>query len=384
MSPRHRAKEFIRFLKKIDRTVAKHLDLHLIVDNYTTHKTKEVQAWLERHPRFKLHFIPTSSSWLNLVERFFAEITGKRIRRGVFQSVAELEAAIDDYLAKNNASPKPFVWTKTANIILEKHQRARTVLGAVINGRQALSRNTSVKVPVPGFAFLGRMALRTIVARCASAPRKLKAGVPSARRRVCAWRAQGGAPGRSHRLALARLVRRSFVCEEEQLPGFSQMPLHVISQHGEEDMGLHAALKPVADRADLKVHALERAEGAFHFGQAFVIQDGCFGAHAGLGGGRANDIEAIQGRFGGGALFIDAEGERGILDIEIEVLADLVFPMTLPTRTPILSPLTDGRRRPGRNLFQRALRGGDQLLAFGRAEPRRLRGLRQATSRSPG
>ena len=77
--PRHRAKEFIRFLKKIDRTVAKHLDLHLIVDNYTTHKTKEVQASLERHPRFKLHFIPTSSSWLNLVERFFAEITGKRI-----------------------------------------------------------------------------------------------------------------------------------------------------------------------------------------------------------------------------------------------------------------------------------------------------------------
>ena len=78
--PRHRAKEFIRFLKKIDRTVAKHLDLHLIVYNYTTHKTKEVQAWLERHPRFKLHFIPTSSSSLNLVERFFAEITGKRIR----------------------------------------------------------------------------------------------------------------------------------------------------------------------------------------------------------------------------------------------------------------------------------------------------------------
>ncbi|MGB9164425.1 MAG: IS630 family transposase, partial [Rhodomicrobium sp.] len=78
------------------------------------------------------------SSWLNLVERFFAEITGKRIRRGVFKSVAELEAAIDDYLAKNNDSPKPFVWTKTANIILEKHQRARTVLGAVINGRQAL------------------------------------------------------------------------------------------------------------------------------------------------------------------------------------------------------------------------------------------------------
>jgi transposase len=77
--PRHRAKEFIRFLKTIERTVTKHLDLHLIVDNYTTHKTKEAQAWLAKHPRFKLHFTPTSSSWLNLVERFFAEITGKRI-----------------------------------------------------------------------------------------------------------------------------------------------------------------------------------------------------------------------------------------------------------------------------------------------------------------
>ena len=136
--PRHRAKEFIRFLKKIDRTVAKHLDLHLIVDNYITHKTDQVKAWLERHPRFKLHFIPTSSSWLNLVERFFAEITGKRIRRGVFKSVAELEAAIHDYLAKNNASPKPFVWTKTAKIILEKNERARAVLCAVKSGSQAL------------------------------------------------------------------------------------------------------------------------------------------------------------------------------------------------------------------------------------------------------
>ena len=90
-------------------------------------------------------------------------------------------------------------------------------------------------------------------------------------------------------------------------------------------MGLHAALKPVADRADLKVHALERAEGAFHFGQAFVIQDGCFGAHAGLGGGRANDIEAIQGRFGGGALFIDAEGERGILDRDRSACRPCIF-----------------------------------------------------------
>jgi transposase len=129
--PRHRSKEFIRFLKKIDGIVAAHLDLHLIVDNYTTHKTKAVQAWLKKHPRFKLHFIPTSSSWLNLVERFFAEITDKRIRRGVFKSVEELEAAIDDYLAKHNASPKPFVWTKTADAILTKTAAARIALEAI-------------------------------------------------------------------------------------------------------------------------------------------------------------------------------------------------------------------------------------------------------------
>jgi len=135
--PRHRAKEFLRFLKMIDRSIAKHLNLHLIVDNYTTHKTKAVQAWLKKHPRFKLHFIPTSSSWLNLVERFFAEITGKRIRRGVFKSVADLEAAIEDYLAKHNADPKPFVWTKTADVILAKNASARAALNAK-NGNQAL------------------------------------------------------------------------------------------------------------------------------------------------------------------------------------------------------------------------------------------------------
>ena len=136
--PRHRAKEFIRFLKKIDRVVAKHRELHLIVDNYTTHKTKAVKAWLDKHPRFRLHFTPTSSSWLNLVERFFAEISGKRIRRGVFKSVVELEAAIHDYLAKHNAAPKPFVWTKTADAILEKYARARAALDAVKTGNQAL------------------------------------------------------------------------------------------------------------------------------------------------------------------------------------------------------------------------------------------------------
>ena len=112
--PRHSAKEFIRFLKRIHRCVKKHLDIHLVLDNYGTHKTPEVKAWLAKHPRFKLHFTPTSASWLNLVERFFAEITTKRIRRGIFKSVAELEQAIHDYLDRHNCDPKPFVWTKTA------------------------------------------------------------------------------------------------------------------------------------------------------------------------------------------------------------------------------------------------------------------------------
>jgi len=126
--PRHRAKEFIRFLKKIERVVAKHLDIHAICDNYSTHKTPQVRAWLDKHPRFKLHFIPTSSSWLNLVERFFAEITDKRIRRGVFKSVEQLEAAIHDFLAKHNTAPKPFVWHTPAKKIIAKVRRGRAAL----------------------------------------------------------------------------------------------------------------------------------------------------------------------------------------------------------------------------------------------------------------
>ena len=134
--PKHRAKEFLAFLKKIDRAVQKHLDLHLIMDNYATHKTAAVKAWLATHPRFHVHFIPTSSSWLNLVERFFAEITGKRIRRGVFTSVTELEEAIDDYLLRHNASAKPYVWTKTATEILDKERRAFDKLDAIKSGNQ--------------------------------------------------------------------------------------------------------------------------------------------------------------------------------------------------------------------------------------------------------
>lgn len=135
--PKHRAKEFLRFLKKIDRVVQKHLDLHLIMDNYATHKTPEVKVWLAKHPRFHVHYIPTSSSWLNLVERFFAEITGKRIRRGTFTSVAELEEAIDDYLLRHNAAASPYRWTKTAAEILDKERRALDKLEDIKSGNQA-------------------------------------------------------------------------------------------------------------------------------------------------------------------------------------------------------------------------------------------------------
>jgi len=136
--PRHRAKEFIRFLGKIDRATAKHLDLHIVLDNYAAHKTAEVKAWLAKHPRFHLHFTPTSASWLNLVERFFAEITTKRIRRGTFASVAELKAAIHDYLDRHNAEPKPFVWTKSADVILSKERRALDTLTAIRTRNQLL------------------------------------------------------------------------------------------------------------------------------------------------------------------------------------------------------------------------------------------------------
>jgi transposase len=134
--PRHRSREFIRFLKRIDRAVKKALDVHLVLDNYGTHKTPDVKTWLARYPRFHCHFTPTSASWLNLVERLFAEITTKRIRRGAFTSVAELEAAIHDYLDRHNANPKPFIWTKPAELILEKERRALNALEAVSAGYQ--------------------------------------------------------------------------------------------------------------------------------------------------------------------------------------------------------------------------------------------------------
>ncbi|MGH2692742.1 MAG: IS630 family transposase, partial [Actinomycetota bacterium] len=107
--PRHRHQEFLKFLKRIDAAVPKALDVHLIVDNYATHKKDEVRNWLARHPRFAFHFVPTSSSWLNLVERWFREITSRRIRRGIFRNVDELVGAIYEYVDEHNKNPKPFV-----------------------------------------------------------------------------------------------------------------------------------------------------------------------------------------------------------------------------------------------------------------------------------
>jgi len=126
--PRHRHQEFLQFLRTINRQTPKGLDLHLIVDNYATHTHPEVTAWLAKHPRFQLHFTPTSASWLNLVERWFREITEKRIRRGAFKSVPDLIAAITEYLQANNADPKPFAWTASLQTILSKVRRANEVL----------------------------------------------------------------------------------------------------------------------------------------------------------------------------------------------------------------------------------------------------------------
>ncbi len=126
--PRHRHQEFLKFLRRVEKETPQGLDIHMILDNYATHKHPDVNAWLVKHPRIHLHFIPTSSSWLNLVERWFREITDKAIRRGVFGSVPDLIAAIEDYLAANNADPKPFVWTATTEQILKKVRRGRVVL----------------------------------------------------------------------------------------------------------------------------------------------------------------------------------------------------------------------------------------------------------------
>src|ERR1700716_114968 len=126
--PRHRNTEFVKFLRTIDREVPTGLQIHMICDNYGTHNHANVKKWLAKHPRCHLHFIPTSSSWLNLVERWFRDLTDKAIRRGSFGSVAELIAAIEAYLAAHNEDPQPFVWTATAESILEKVKRGRVAL----------------------------------------------------------------------------------------------------------------------------------------------------------------------------------------------------------------------------------------------------------------
>jgi len=128
---RHRHQEFIRFLKKIDGETPPELALHLIVDNYGTHKHPRVKSWLRRHPRFHLHFIPTSSSWLNLVERWFREITDKRLRRGSFENVPALIKAITEYLDNHNQNPKVFVWSAPVERIMAKIAKCKEALDAL-------------------------------------------------------------------------------------------------------------------------------------------------------------------------------------------------------------------------------------------------------------
>jgi len=128
--PRHRHQEFIRFLQTINVKTPTDLALHLIVDNYGTHKHPQVQRWLERHPRFVLHFIPTSSSWVNMVERWFAEITSKRIRRGSFRNVKELVKAINSYIESHNQNPHVFVWTASVQSIMTKIAKCKEALDA--------------------------------------------------------------------------------------------------------------------------------------------------------------------------------------------------------------------------------------------------------------
>lgn len=131
---RHTHVEWLKFLKQLDRETPKDKTLHLIADNYATHKHPKVQEWLSKHPRFVMHFTPTSASWLNMIERFFRDISTERLRRGVFSSVPELVAAIEEYIAHHNTNPKPFIWTKSARDILQKVIRANSRLSSKQNG----------------------------------------------------------------------------------------------------------------------------------------------------------------------------------------------------------------------------------------------------------
>ena len=129
--PRHRRDEFLQFMTRLERRVAKGLSIHVILDNYATHKTPEVEVWLRRHPRVHFHFTPTSASWLNLVERFFSELTTRQLRRLAVTSVRDLERAIDRYIARRNADPKPFTWTASVRSILAKVKKANETLASL-------------------------------------------------------------------------------------------------------------------------------------------------------------------------------------------------------------------------------------------------------------
>ena len=143
---KHRHQEFISFLKKLNNEFPAPLSLHLILDNYGTHKTPEVKKWLQKNPRFELHFIPTSSSWLNMVERWFGELTSKALRRGIFFGVPDLKQAIDDFLSAWNENAKPFVWTATIGSIMEKITKCRAALEKIEPGcTLPRTRKTSVK-----------------------------------------------------------------------------------------------------------------------------------------------------------------------------------------------------------------------------------------------
>lgn len=129
--PRHRRDEFLRFMTRVERRVPKGLSVHVILDNYATHKTPEVEAWLRRHPRVHFHFTPTSASWLNLVERFFSELTTRQLRRLAVTSVRELEQAIRHYITRRNADPTPFTWTASVRSILAKVKKANETLASL-------------------------------------------------------------------------------------------------------------------------------------------------------------------------------------------------------------------------------------------------------------
>jgi transposase len=129
--PRHRRDEFLRFMTRVERRVPKGLSVHVILDNYATHKTPEVEAWLRQHPRVHFHFTPTSASWLNLVERFFSELTTRQLRRLAVTSVRELEQAIREYIAHRNADPTPFTWTASVRSILAKVKKANETLASL-------------------------------------------------------------------------------------------------------------------------------------------------------------------------------------------------------------------------------------------------------------